>query len=94
MNKAYCKKMVFKHWHSHQCEKKIWKDGFCKQHHPDEVRKRDEIRQDKWRAEAAEREQKYFAMNIGLEALAALRSAKVKIPKRVSAVLKKYKALP
>lgn len=29
-------------WHSYQCTRKVWKDGYCKQHHPDSVKKRRE----------------------------------------------------
>jgi len=32
---------------SHQCYAKIWKDGHCKRHHPDEVRRRRKERDDK-----------------------------------------------
>tara|TARA_A100000171_G_scaffold53079_1_gene76398 strand:- start:65606 stop:65977 length:372 start_codon:yes stop_codon:yes gene_type:complete len=31
-------------WHSKQCSRKVWKDGFCKQHHPDTVRERNRKR--------------------------------------------------
>ena len=36
-----CKKRVFKDWHSHRCTRNAWKDGFCKQHHPETVKARD-----------------------------------------------------
>jgi hypothetical protein len=33
-----CKKRVYDQgcwdFHGHQCTRKVWKDGFCKQHHP------------------------------------------------------------
>ena len=44
--------------HPHQCRRKIWKDGFCKQHHPSSVKnrmaesdKRFEIVRKRWRLE-------------------------------------------
>ena len=27
-------------WHDYQCNRKAWKDGYCKQHHPDTVAER------------------------------------------------------
>jgi hypothetical protein len=27
-------------FHPHQCTRKVWKDGFCKQHHPESEAKR------------------------------------------------------
>jgi len=38
----YCHKPVWSGggWHSYQCKRKIWKDEYCKQHHPDEVEAR------------------------------------------------------
>ncbi|GAG13855.1 unnamed protein product [marine sediment metagenome] len=35
----------------HQCLRKPWKDGWCRQHHPDSVRKRNEAAQAKYDAE-------------------------------------------
>ena len=26
----------------HQCQRKVWKQGWCQQHHPDEVKKRED----------------------------------------------------
>lgn len=38
-----------------QCRRKPWKDGFCKQHHPDSVAKRKANSMARYRAESAER---------------------------------------
>jgi len=38
------------------CTRNLWKDGFCKQHHPDSVKARDEAREQKWKEEAISRE--------------------------------------
>ena len=40
MDNARCKENVFSNWHHYQCSRKIWKDGYCKQHHPDTVQAR------------------------------------------------------
>ena len=40
MDETRCKIMVWETWHEHQCRRKIWKDGYCKQHHPDTVEER------------------------------------------------------
>jgi hypothetical protein len=40
MDKERCKKLVMSGYHSFQCSRKIWKDGYCKQHHPDSVKAR------------------------------------------------------
>lgn len=31
-------------WNFNQCSRNEWKDGFCKQHHPESVKKRDDER--------------------------------------------------
>ncbi len=30
-------------FHRHQCSRKVWRDGYCKQHHPDSVSARQEL---------------------------------------------------
>ena len=36
-----CKERVSNNgWHWHTCRKPIWKDGYCKIHHPESVQKR------------------------------------------------------
>lgn len=37
-----CKEMVMKGFHSYQCSRKAVKDGYCRQHHPDAVKKQHE----------------------------------------------------
>jgi hypothetical protein len=39
-----CKEMVYdpQGWHGQRCSRRAAKDGFCKQHHPDAVRARQE----------------------------------------------------
>lgn len=35
----------------HQCERRIWQDGWCKQHHPETVKKRQEEGNRRYRAQ-------------------------------------------
>ena len=46
-NKEYCKGMVPAPggWHTHPCSFKAWKDGYCKKHHPEEIKRRDAERE-------------------------------------------------
>ena len=48
----FCKQVVWGNWGSHQCSRKPWKDGYCKQHHPDTVKSREAKRTAKWDAES------------------------------------------
>ena len=56
MDKKRCQQIVYpnEQWgsfHGHQCHRKIWKDGFCRQHHPDTVKEKDKYKHEKWDAE-------------------------------------------
>lgn len=35
----------------HQCTRKPWRDGWCKTHHPDTIKAKDDARQAKWDAQ-------------------------------------------
>lgn len=37
-----CQEKVSDGWHWRQCSRKPWKNGYCKQHHPDSVKARSE----------------------------------------------------
>lgn len=43
MKEGYCKEQVMDRtgFHPYQCTRKEWKDGYCKQHHPETVAKRE-----------------------------------------------------
>lgn len=43
VNPENCKASVSSRagWMIHQCSRKIWKDGWCKQHHPESIAERD-----------------------------------------------------
>lgn len=44
-----CKEIVWGNsaWRSHQCSRNAWKDGYCKQHHPDTVKQREKAREER-----------------------------------------------
>ena len=49
MKEGRCKKKVGKGWDYAQCSRKAWKDGYCKQHHPDTVVERQKRSQETWK---------------------------------------------
>ena len=52
---ARCKAKVWGGWRHYQCTRNIWKDGYCKQHHPDTVEEKE--KQSTWyRLQEAEKE--------------------------------------
>jgi len=51
--KTRCSQEVMKGFHFHQCSRSAWKDGYCKQHHPDTIEERRRIVEEKWQAKAA-----------------------------------------
>lgn len=51
LDETKCKEIVFDVGTSlfaHQCSRNIWKDGFCKLHHPESVKERQEKSQLRW----------------------------------------------
>ena len=40
MEREYCKVKVYRGWDSHRCSRYAVRDGYCTQHHPDSVAKR------------------------------------------------------
>lgn len=51
MDNGKCTAQIFRNYHFYPCTRKAWKDGYCKQHHPNTVKARDEARHQKWEAE-------------------------------------------
>jgi len=47
-----CKKKIYRDWSSSNCSRKAVKDGYCKQHHPDTVKERQEKSNARWNAKA------------------------------------------
>ena len=48
MKKEKCKKEVWNRWNYFQCSRNAVKDGYCWQHHPDEVIKRERLYDEKF----------------------------------------------
>ena len=53
MDPKKCKETVYpkEQWgifHGYQCTRNIWRDGYCRQHHPDTKTARDEARRKAW----------------------------------------------
>ena len=50
MGDTQCKEEVWPAWSrvGHQCTRKAWKDGYCKQHHPDTVAARKKKKDERW----------------------------------------------
>lgn len=53
MEKERCKETVWdRHvWHQQQCSSYVWKDGYCKQHHPDTVKERNRKSEERFKEE-------------------------------------------
>lgn len=47
----WCKERVWHERFHSQCSRKAWKDGYCKQHHPDTVKARRKKQREKWQIE-------------------------------------------
>lgn len=49
-NAGKCKQKVtsMNGWHTYGCQRSAWKDGFCKQHHPDTVAERRKKSDARW----------------------------------------------
>lgn len=56
LDPTLCKKMVYASgmWHSYQYTRKIWKDEYCKQHHPETVAERNKKADEKWQQKQLE----------------------------------------
>ena len=71
MDDSKCKESVmWDSWHSRQCTRKIWKDGFCKQHHPETVKARQEESARKW--EERRKQEPWYKLKVALERIAEL----------------------
>lgn len=46
-----CKARTYSNFYPETCSRRAWKDGYCKQHHPDTVKSRNASRQEKYEAE-------------------------------------------
>ena len=43
-----CKESFMNGWHEQRCSRSAWRDGYCKQHHPETKKAREEEKQRKW----------------------------------------------
>ena len=51
LDRARCRYAVYEErGHRHQCFRKPWKDTWCKQHHPDTVKAREQASERRWKA--------------------------------------------
>ncbi|RLC29319.1 hypothetical protein DRH13_05885, partial [Candidatus Woesebacteria bacterium] len=48
--KAQCKAKTFDGWNRFPCERNATKEGYCWQHHPDNIEKRQKKSDEKWEA--------------------------------------------
>ncbi len=51
MKKEKCKERVWNKWNYFSCSRYVIKDGYCWQHHPDEVAKRRKLSEEKFQRE-------------------------------------------
>lgn len=69
-------------WHRYQCSRKDWKDGYCKQHHPDIVKARRQASLEKWDKESKVRQQQCDRKRKAMEILEQIEAGThVLIPK-------------
>lgn len=86
-----CKMRVYgSSFRGYPCERKAWKDGYCKQHHPDSVKARHEKRQAKWQAEF---DAKRAARKAAEDAAAKQKALAEVAPVLAEALLKAYDAM-
>jgi hypothetical protein len=60
MDTTRCKARVYESgswgsFHPHQCNHKLWKDGYCKTHHPETVKIRQVAKEKRWEEEDEKR---------------------------------------
>jgi hypothetical protein len=64
----------------YQCQKKIWKDGFCKQHHPDTIKAKNDAREQKYQEERERDRKKWALQSAAPDMLAALTGVQSAFP--------------
>lgn len=50
MKKERCKETIWDNWTHRNCSRNAVKDGYCKQHHPDNVKERERQTDERWKA--------------------------------------------
>jgi len=80
---AQCKQMVWSQgtWRRRQCFRDAWKDGYCKQHHPDTVKKRDEERAARY--EAKQKQSPWYKLEIACKEIRRLKAKIRRLEKKL-----------
>lgn len=65
-------------FHPYQCHKTVWKDGFCKIHHPDSVKMREEKSRRRW-----EEKQKRDPLAVALKTISQLKKENEELKKQI-----------
>lgn len=96
---GYCRKVVYDQGSvlDRQCAKTIWKDGWCKVHHPDSVKKREEKLFGK-RERAAQRAKLSYQISALRETLAVMgrgldADARRQIDQKVTALRERQRSI-
>ena len=71
---VHCRKKVYRDWHFHQCARKVWRDGYCQQHHPDTIASKSEARKKQWEEEDMNRAKGESLRNAEHESLIILKA--------------------
>ena len=70
VDKSKCQVGILVNYKFRQCRRKIWKNGYCKQHHPDTVKKRRE--ESNRRYEEKRTHEPWYVLQKARERIAAL----------------------
>ena len=82
---AKCKEKVWDGWNSRQCSRSVWRDGYCKQHHPDEVKKRRDAAMERY--EEKLKKSPYVRLADAKERIAELESEVKSLRQQLDAVI-------
>ena len=70
-NEERCKASVWKgYFANNRCARKAWKDGYCKQHHPDSIKKRREESRRKF--DEKQKQSPWYKLKMATERIAEL----------------------
>jgi len=79
-----CEEQVMKGFHSYRCKRNEWKDGYCKQHHPDTVEARRKKSKEKY--EEQKKQSPYYKLREAVERIKELeeevKELRAKIPSK------------
>jgi len=71
LRKGFCREIVYgdRDFSGHQCARRAVKEGYCKQHHPDAKKARQEASEKKWRDECAATKKRHADEEAAAEAV-------------------------